>query len=155
MGIVKNMVAAKNQGKTTPADLKEMLDHFFVRITRDMFISVWKKTIETGLRYTTSEYPQDPVVGQDEQANAENNAAAGDGVALPNPSEIPNEPLYPFEAAVNNVAAGHGVELSPSWDELNPFEVLNEPPYAFDADNNIQWVLHDEMVALFHMMEDD
>jgi len=31
--------------------------------------------------------------------------------------------------------------------------ILNELPYAFDADNNIQWVLHDEMVPLFQMSE--
>jgi len=47
-----------NQGKTTAADLKKMLDYFFVRITRDMFISVWIKLIETGLRYITSEQPR-------------------------------------------------------------------------------------------------
>jgi hypothetical protein len=28
--------------------------------------------------------------------------------------------------AENNAAAGHGVELSPDWDELEPFEILDE-----------------------------
>jgi len=158
-GIIKNMVAFNSQGKTTAADLKKMLDRYFIRITRDMFISVWIKTIKTGLRYTvSSDQPPDPVfVAQDDQANAGINAAAGHDVEL-TPSwedlgafEILND--YPFEAVVNNVAAGHGVELSPSWEVLNPFEILNELPYAFDADNNIQWVLNDEMVPLFQMSE--
>jgi len=46
-----------------------------------------------------------PVFAQDDQANAEINAAAG-----------------------------HGVELSPSWEELDPFAILDEPLYPFNAE---------------------
>ena len=106
-GIIKNMIAFNSQGKTTAADLKKMLDRYFVRITREMFISVWMKTIKTSLRYTvSSDQPPDPgFVAQDDQTNT--------GI---------------------NAAAEHGVELTPSWEDLDAFEVLNEP-FPFDIPN--------------------
>jgi len=123
-GIIKNMVAANYQGKTTPAELKKMLDYFFLRITRETFISVWMKTIETGIRYaTSSEGPQGAAfVGQD----AQNNPAADHG--------------------------DHGdlLPLPEDWEELDAFEVLNEPPYTFEAvDNNLGWAFQDELADLF------
>ncbi|KAG0214455.1 hypothetical protein BGX31_001089 [Mortierella sp. GBA43] len=66
-----------NQGKLTPAELKKMLNGYFLGITRGTFIAVWNKTIEVGLRYmNSSETPQDEphdephdaaCVGQDAQ----------------------------------------------------------------------------------------